>query len=52
VGDEEIPFHGDLEFFSYLSSSDHELPELVQYRATFSRGRVENIVRVQLPSEP
>jgi len=46
VGDVEIPYHGDLEFFAFISST-HGARQLVEYRATFIRGRLQEIVRVQ-----
>jgi hypothetical protein len=48
VGDEEIPYHGDLEFFAFICST-HGAPQLLEYRATFIRGRLRKIVRVQPP---
>jgi hypothetical protein len=49
VGDEEIPYHGDLEFFTFISSN-HGPPQVVQFRASFYRGRLEEIVRAEPPS--
>jgi len=48
VGDEEIPYHGDLEFFAIVGG-DRNPPQRVQYLATFYRGRLQQIVRVQPP---
>jgi hypothetical protein len=49
VGDVEIPYHGDLEF-SALIIGNHKPPQILKYRATFSRGRLQEIVRVHSPS--
>lgn len=46
MGDVEISYHGDLEFFAFISSN-HSPPQFVGYLATFSRGRLQEIVRVE-----
>jgi hypothetical protein len=48
VGDVEIPFDGYFEFSTDITN--HGATQRVVYRATFSRGRLQEIVRVQPPS--
>jgi len=47
VGDVEVPFHGDFVFSTVITN--HGAPQLVEYRAKFNRGRLQEIVRAEPP---